>query len=98
MVICCHGNVSLVAELKDCVEVCEVLFGGGCSLLVSELHRQLQLLLSKVACLTVVPKGSVRIAQAPVGSGLSNSSVWERGREGEGRGERRETGEGGLRL
>ena len=95
-VICCHGDDSLVAELKDSVEVSEILFGCGCTLLISQLHRQLQLLLSKSVRLTVVPKGSVRIAQAPVGSGLSNSNVQEGGGRGEEGGrERRGKEEGG---
>ena len=100
--ICCYGDDSLVAELKDSVEVSEVLFGGGCTLFISQVHRQLQLLLGKSARLTVVPKGSVCIAQAPVGSGLSNSNVREEGgrreggggREGEKEGRRREGGGG----
>ena len=94
--ICCYGDDSLVAELKDSVEVSEVLFGGGCTLFISQVHRQLQLLLGKSARLTVVPKGSVCIAQAPVGSGLSNSNVREEGgrREGGGGRERRKGGGG----
>ena len=94
-VICCHGDDSLVAELKDSVEVSEILFGCGCTLLISQLHRQLQLLLSKSVRLTVVPKGSVRIAQAPVGSGLSNSNVQEGGGRGEEGGRERREERGG---
>ena len=94
-VICCHGDDSLVAELKDSVEVSEILFGCGRTLLISQLHRQLQLLLSKSVRLTVVPKGSVRIAQAPVGSGLSNSNVQEGGGRGEEGGRERREERGG---
>ena len=93
--ICCHGDDSLVAELKDSVEVSEVLFGGGCTLFISQVHRQLQLLLGKSARLTVVPKGSVCIAQAPVGSGLSNSNVREEGGRRKGEGGRGKEGGGG---
>jgi len=37
-IVCYHGNGSLVTELKDVVEVCEVLFGSHYPLLVPQLH------------------------------------------------------------